>query len=117
MWLQLRYEVDDDGNLISMSRSPGTAARPFDRDGARGVASLVGQVKRLHEARAGQRGKLRGATQQLEHMQAVLDNVETDFNVRACTGCMHARMHMYCTPGRQCFGPEHACWEGRHACA
>lgn len=75
--------MDDDGNLISVTRAPGSAARPFDRDGARGVASLVGQVKRLYDTRATQRGRLRGAGQQLEHMQAVLDNVESDFNVRA----------------------------------
>ncbi len=36
--------MDDEGNLASFTRAPGSVFRPFDRDGARAVASLVAQV-------------------------------------------------------------------------
>ena len=61
--------MDDDGNLASFSRAPGTVNRPFDRDGARAVAALVAQTRRLYEQRSTYRSKLRSTGQHIEHMQ------------------------------------------------
>jgi hypothetical protein len=44
VWAQLRYEVNASGSLVTVNRQPGTAAKPFDRDGARGIAALTAQV-------------------------------------------------------------------------
>ncbi|CAD7696651.1 unnamed protein product, partial [Ostreobium quekettii] len=51
VWLQLKYEIDDEGNLTSFSKSKGSRVRPFDGDGARGVAALVQHVARLYNQR------------------------------------------------------------------
>lgn len=44
VWVQLKYELDDRGNLASFSHTPGSFLRPFDRDGARAIAALCAQV-------------------------------------------------------------------------
>ncbi len=51
VWSNLKYELDAHGNLCSFSRQAGTATKPFDRDGARGVAALTAQVRAPAPAR------------------------------------------------------------------
>jgi len=63
-WSQLRFHLDDVGNLAIHNRGPSSHLRPFDRDGARAVAALCAQVARLFLQRTALRSRLRSLEEQ-----------------------------------------------------
>lgn len=77
-WLNFTYTVDDQGSLVSFSRKPGSAVKPFDGDGARAVMALVKQVARLYRQRKALREDQASAGRNLNNASKVMEAMEAE---------------------------------------